>query len=69
MSPPPFSFFFLLYFGLMAGCWNSLLKSCKIQRKIDVSPAVLQHGSAKKIAVWAHANRDPNKQEVGLIFA
>ncbi len=32
-----------------------------IQRTIDVSPAFLEHGSAEKIAVWAHANRDPNK--------
>jgi len=28
----------------------------------------LKHGSAEKIAVWAHANRDPNKQEVGFIL-
>jgi hypothetical protein len=40
-----------------------------IQRTIDVSPTFLEHGSADKIAVWAHANRDPNKQEVGFIFA
>ncbi len=33
------------------------------QRTIDVSPAYLGHSSAKKIAVWAHANCDPNKQE------
>ncbi len=39
------------------------------QRTIDVSPAFLEHGLAEKIAVWAHANRDPNKQEVGFIFA
>ncbi len=37
---------------------------------IDVSPAFLEHISAeKKIAVWARANRDPNKQEIGFIFA
>jgi hypothetical protein len=40
-----------------------------IQRTIDVSTAFLEHGLAEKIAVWAHANRDPNKQEVGFIFA
>jgi hypothetical protein len=33
------------------------------ERTIDISPAFLEHGSAKKIAVWAHANSDPNKQE------
>jgi hypothetical protein len=26
-----------------------------IQRTIDVPPKFLEHGSAKKIAVWAHA--------------
>ncbi len=36
------------------------------QRTIDVSPAFLEHGSAKKIAVWAYANREPNKQEAFL---
>jgi hypothetical protein len=34
-----------------------------IQRKIDVSPAFMEYGLAKKIAVWAHANREPNKLE------
>jgi hypothetical protein len=33
------------------------------QRTIDVSPAFLEHGSAKKIAFWAYANHEPNKQE------
>ncbi len=28
----------------------------------------LEHGSAEKIAVLAHANDDPNNQEVGFIF-
>jgi hypothetical protein len=32
-----------------------------IQRTVDISPTFLEHGSAEKIAVWAHANRDPNK--------
>jgi hypothetical protein len=40
-----------------------------IQRTIDVSPAFLEHSSVEKIAVGAHANRDPNKQEVGFFFA
>jgi hypothetical protein len=29
----------------------------------------LEHGFAEKMAVRAHANRDPNKWEVGFIFA
>jgi hypothetical protein len=29
----------------------------------------LEHSSAEKIVVWAHANRDPNKQVIGFIFA
>ncbi len=40
-----------------------------IQRTIDVSPAILEHGPAEKISVWAHTNRDLNKQEVGFMFA
>jgi hypothetical protein len=39
-----------------------------IQRTIVDSPAFLEHGSVKKIAVCAHTNGDPNKQEVGYIF-
>jgi hypothetical protein len=35
-----------------------------IQRTIDGSPAFLEHSSAEKITVRAHANRDPNKYEV-----
>ncbi len=34
-----------------------------IQRTIVVSPAFVEHGSAEKIAVCAHTNRDANKQE------
>jgi hypothetical protein len=34
-----------------------------IQRTIVVSPTFLKHGSAENIAVCAHTNRDPNKQE------
>jgi hypothetical protein len=40
-----------------------------IQRTIDFSPTILEHGSEEKIVVSAHENRDPNKQEVGFIFA
>ncbi len=40
-----------------------------IQRIIDVFPAVLEHCLAEKIPVCAHANCDPNKQEVGFISA
>jgi hypothetical protein len=39
-----------------------------IQRTIFVSPTFLEHGSAKKIAVCAHTNRHPNKQEDKGIF-
>jgi hypothetical protein len=28
----------------------------------------MKYGSVKKIAVWAHANRDPNKQEDWIQF-
>ncbi len=34
-----------------------------IQRTIDASPTFMEYSLAKKIAAWAHANRDPNKQE------
>jgi hypothetical protein len=39
-----------------------------IQRIIVNFPAFLEQGSVEKIAVCAHTNRDPNKQEVGFIF-
>ncbi len=52
----------LFWFGLWdVGIFGS---RAVIQRTIDVSPAFLEHGSAEKISVLAHANRDPNKQEV-----
>jgi hypothetical protein len=44
-----------------------LYSQAVIQRTIYISAAFLEHGLAEKIAVWAHANRDPNKQEV--VFA
>jgi hypothetical protein len=34
-----------------------------VQRTIDASPAFMEYGLAKKIAAWAHANRELNKQE------
>jgi hypothetical protein len=39
-----------------------------IQRTIVDFPALLEHGSAEKIKVCAHTNRDLNKQEVGFII-
>ncbi len=50
----------LLYFGLNCGMWNSFLTNCNLSRIFGAQ-------IGKKI--WAHANRDPNKQEVGFIFA
>jgi hypothetical protein len=35
-----------------------------IQRTIDVSPTIFEHGLVEKIAVSAHENRDPNQQKV-----
>ncbi len=46
-----------------------LYSQAVIQRTIDVSSAFLEQGSAEKITVWAHADHDPNKQEVGFICA
>ncbi len=54
----------LLYFGLDCGMLEFFCSRAVIQRTIDVSPAFLEHGSAEKISVLAHANRDPSKQEV-----
>jgi hypothetical protein len=48
---------------------GTLYSRAEIQRTIDVSPAFLKHGLVEKIVVWALANRNPNKQEVGFIFA
>ncbi len=57
----------IFWFGL----WDVgiLYLRAVIQRTIDVSPAFLEHGSVEIIAVLAHANRDPSKKEVELIFA
>jgi hypothetical protein len=35
----------------------------EIQKIIVVTPAFFEHSLAEKIAVCAHTNRDPNKQE------
>jgi hypothetical protein len=47
---------------------NSLLTSHN-PKTINVSHTFLEHGFAEKIGVWAHANRDSNKQEVRFSFA
>jgi hypothetical protein len=52
----------------IAGCWNILLTSRNLRTIVDF-PAFLEHGSAEKIAVCAHTNRDPNKQEVGSFLS
>ncbi len=52
----------------IAGCWNSLLTSRNPKNNWCLS-RILEHGSVEKIAIWAHSNRDPNKQKVGFIFA
>jgi hypothetical protein len=40
-----------LYFGLDCGMMEFFYLRAAIQRTIDISPAFLEHGSAKKIAV------------------
>jgi hypothetical protein len=57
----------LFWFGLRDV--GILYSQTVIQRAIDVSPTFLEHALAEKIAVRAHALCDPNKQEVGFIFA
>jgi hypothetical protein len=46
----------------VAEWWIFYLRA-EIQRTIDVSPAFMEYGLMKKIAAWAHATREPNKQE------
>ncbi len=48
-----------LYLVWIAGCCNSL--TSRNPKNNWCLSHVLEHGSAKKIAAWAHANRDPNK--------
>jgi hypothetical protein len=57
----------LFWFGLRDV--GILYTQAVILRTIDVSPTFLEPGWVEKITVWAYANRDPNKQEVGFIFA
>ncbi len=55
----------LFWFGLWdVGIFYS---QAVILRTIVDFPVFLEHGSAEKISVCAHTNRDPNKQEDGLI--
>ncbi len=61
----------LHYFGLDFGMLEFFKYSTSenvIQRTIVDFLAFLEHGSAEKIAVCAHTNHDPNKQEVGFFF-
>jgi hypothetical protein len=53
----------LLYFGLDCGMMEFFYLRAAIQRTIDVSPAFMEYGLAKKIKASAHATREPNKQE------
>ncbi len=53
----------LLYFGLDCGIMEFFYLRAAIQRTIDVSPAFMEYGLAKKLAAWAYATREPNKQE------
>ncbi len=55
--------------------WRSILvwiaewwMQAATQRTIDASPAFMEYVLAKKIAAWAHANRDLNKQEDWIQF-
>jgi hypothetical protein len=50
------------------GIFQMFYSCAVIQRRIVDFPAFLEYGSAEKIAVCAHTNRDPNKQEVEFIF-
>jgi hypothetical protein len=57
----------LFWFGLRND--ESFYLWAAIHRTIDASPAFMEYGLAKKIAAWAHTNREPNKQEIGFNFA
>jgi hypothetical protein len=57
------------WFGLRdVGILQIFYSRAVIQRAIVDFPAFLEHGSADKIAVCAHTNPDPNKQEDGFFF-
>ncbi len=50
-----------LYFGLDCGMMEFF--TYEPQSKEQLIFDILEHDSVKKIAVWAHANHEPNKQE------
>ncbi len=54
----------------IAGCWYSLyiLLSSHNPKTNWCLSRFMEYGLAKKIAAWAHANRDPNKQEDWIRF-
>ncbi len=61
---PPKSYSIL--FGLLND--EILYLQAATHRTIGISPAFMGYDLAKKIPVWAHANRDPNKQEDWIQF-
>jgi hypothetical protein len=56
------SSYWLVHFYLMK-------KSAKVLLYFGLDCKMLEHGTVEKIGVCAHANHDPNKWEVGLVFA
>ncbi len=55
----------------IAGCWNSSLMSRNPKNNWCLSRIFGAWFCRKNcgLSIWAHANRNPNKQEVGFIFA
>jgi hypothetical protein len=51
----------LFWFGLRND--EVLHSQAATQRTIDIFRAFMEYGLAKKITAWAHASREPNKQE------
>ncbi len=51
----------MLCFGLDCGMLEVFTHTSRNPKK---NTAFLNHGSPEKMADWAHANRDPNKQEL-----
>jgi hypothetical protein len=54
---------FKVHFGLDCGMMEFFTYKPQSKEQLISLPAFLEHGSAKKIAVRAHANRDTNMQE------
>jgi hypothetical protein len=54
----------------IAGCWNSsnILLANRNPKNNCLLSAFLEQGTVVNIAVCAHTNRDPNKQEVGFFL-